>query len=71
MGDKALSGLIAIMTAVIGVAIVAVLVSKNAQTAGVLQAGFSGFSSVLSAATGPVLGSSGPGLNAIPLSTGG
>jgi PRD1 phage membrane DNA delivery len=45
-----------IAAGVIGVAILAVLVSKNAQTPQVLGAAGSAFSNVLSAATGPVTG---------------
>jgi hypothetical protein len=48
--------IVTILTAIIGVAIVAVLVSKNAQTAGVLTAGGNAFSSALNAATKPVTG---------------
>ena len=46
----------AIFAAVIGVAILAVIVSKNAQTAGVLQAGGSAFAAILNAAEAPVSG---------------
>jgi hypothetical protein len=49
----------AILLAVVGVAILAVLVSKNANTAGVLSAGGSAFSSILGAATAPVTGGGG------------
>lgn len=50
-------GLVTVITAIIGVAIIAVIVSKNAQTGSVLTAGGSALSSVLKAATGPVSGS--------------
>ena len=46
----------ALFTAAIGLAIVAVLVSKNANTAGVLQATGTGFGSIISAAVSPVTG---------------
>lgn len=52
------SGIVTIAVAIVGVAIVAVLVSKNANTAGVLQSAGQAFSQSLSAATGPVTGSS-------------
>lgn len=52
------SGIVTIAVAIVGVAIVAVLVSKNAQTPQVLQAGGNAFASALAAATGPVSGSS-------------
>lgn len=48
--------LVTIMTAIIGVAILSVIVSKNAQTPQVLQAFGQSFSNLLSAATGPVTG---------------
>ena len=64
----------AILLAVVGVAILAVLVSKNANTAGVLQAGGSAFSSILGAATAPVTGGGSglgmPNLNMYGNSTG-
>jgi len=50
-------GVVTIATAIVGVAILAVLVSKNAQTPAVLGAAGSAFSNALSAATGPVTGS--------------
>lgn len=45
-----------IATAIAGVAIVAVLVSKNANTAAVIQSGASGFSNALDVAVSPVTG---------------
>jgi hypothetical protein len=56
MGDQAITGVIAVLTAIVGVAIVAVLVSQKSQTAGVISAGGSAFSSILSAAVSPVSG---------------
>jgi PRD1 phage membrane DNA delivery len=50
-----------LLLAVIGVAIVAVLVSNNANTASVLTSAGTGFASILNAATSPVTGS---GINA-------
>lgn len=44
----------AIIAAVIGLAIVAVIVSKNAQTSSVIQAGGSALSSLIQAAVQPV-----------------
>lgn len=46
----------AILLAVVGVAILAVLVSRNANTAGVLQAGGAAFSGILGTAISPVTG---------------
>lgn len=54
--NNAVSGLVTIITAIIGVAIVAVIVSKNADTANVITSGGNALSSVLKAATGPVSG---------------
>lgn len=48
--------LVTIMTAIIGVAILSVLVSNRSQTAGVLGAFGQSFSNILSAATAPVTG---------------
>lgn len=46
--------LVTILTAVIGVAIVATLVSKKSNTAGVLSAGGNAFSSILNSALSPI-----------------
>lgn len=46
-----------IATAIVGVAILAVLVSKNANTAGVIKSAGSAFSSALATAVSPVTGS--------------
>ena len=48
---------VTIFSAIIGVAILSVLVSTKANTAGVIQAAASGFANTLGAATGPVTGS--------------
>lgn len=48
--------LVTIVTAIIGVAILSVLVSNRSNTAGVLGAFGQSFSNMLSAATGPVTG---------------
>lgn len=52
MGEK----LVTIAVAITGVAILAVLVSKNANTAGVIKAGGSAFSQALAVAVSPVTG---------------
>lgn len=54
--DKAETMLIAIVSGIIGLAIVAVVVSKNAQAPTVLQAAGSALSSVIAAAVSPVTG---------------
>ncbi len=56
MGDKAVTGLVAIITAIIGVAIIAVLVSKNSNTSGVLTSGGNAFSNILKTAVSPISG---------------
>ncbi len=56
--DEALKGVITILTAIIGVAILAVLVSRNANTQGVISSAGSAFSNALSVAEGPVSGNS-------------
>ncbi len=57
--DNAISGVVTIATAIVGVAILAVLVSTNAQTPQVLTAGGNAFAAALNAATGPVSNNSG------------
>ncbi len=52
MGEK----VVTIAVAIVGVATLAVLVSRNANTAGVLKAGGSAFSEALRAAVSPVSG---------------
>lgn len=51
--------LVTIATAIVGVAILAVLVGKNSQTASVIQAGGSAFSTALGVAENPVTGGTG------------
>jgi hypothetical protein len=50
-----------VAVAIVGVALLAVLVSKNAQTPQVISAAGTAFSSALNAATGPVSGVAGLG----------
>jgi hypothetical protein len=50
--------IVTVLTAIIGVAILAVLVSKNAQTPAVIREAGKAFSGALAAATGPVMGGS-------------
>lgn len=52
------SGVVAVLMAIIGIAILSVLVSKNANTVGVLNAGSQAFSGALGTAMSPVTGSS-------------
>ena len=65
MGREIFEPLVTIAAGVIGVAIIAVLVSNKAQTGEVLAAAGGAFSNVLSAATAPVTGNaSAPNVNA-------
>jgi hypothetical protein len=50
------TSLVSIATAIVGVAIIATLVSKNANTAGVINAATSGFGYDLGVAVSPVTG---------------
>ena len=56
MGEQLFTSLTSIALAIVGVAIIATLVSKNAQTPQVLQAAGGAFSTSLSAALAPVVG---------------
>ena len=61
MGDKVITSIVSILVAIIGVAIVAVLVSRQAQTSSVIGAGGKAFSQILGAAVSPVSGGGGYG----------
>lgn len=50
--------IVTILTAIVGVAILAVIVSRNSNTSGVLTAGGQAFAASLGAATAPVTGAS-------------
>lgn len=56
MSDQIIGAVVSILLAIVGVATIAVLVSKNANTAGVISAGGSSFSESLSTALSPVTG---------------
>lgn len=56
MTDHLISSLVTVATAIVGVAIVAVLVSRNADTSNVIRSAGSAFADDLRAATGPVSG---------------
>lgn len=66
--NGAVTGIVTVATAIVGLAIVATLVSKNANTSGVINSGGNAFSSALQAATAPVTG--GAGLSLPSLNTG-
>jgi hypothetical protein len=58
MSDNIINSIVTIATAIVGVAILAVLVSRNANTANVLKAAGGAFSQSLGAAVSPVTGGS-------------
>ncbi len=55
--NEVLNGVITILVAIVGVAILSVIVSKNSNTAGVISAGSQAFSGALGTALSPVTGS--------------
>lgn len=61
MGDQLISSVVTVLSAIVGLAIIAVLVSKQANTSGVISAGGSAFASDLQAAVSPITGGSGLG----------
>ena len=63
MTDKIFADVMTIATAIVGLAIIAVVVSKNASTASTITAAGKAFSSIIGAAVAPVSGS---GLGSLP-----
>ena len=57
--DKVITGIVQILLATTGAAIVALLVSKQSNTSGVVSAGGSGLGCAISTALSPITGSSG------------
>ena len=55
--DRIISEIAVVLAGIIGLAIIATLVSRNAQTPQVIKAAAGGFSDMIRAATGPVSGS--------------
>ena len=70
-GDKYITAIVGVLTAIIGVAIIATLVSNQSNTASVISAGASGFSSILQTALSPVTGSGNSLLGGLPSTPGG
>jgi len=62
MSDQLIGGVVTVATAIIGVAIIAVLVGSNAKTSSVIQSAGQAFSGALSAAEAPVTGGAGVNL---------
>ncbi len=56
MGDQLIASVVTVATAIVGLAVIAVLVSKQANTSGVITAGGSAFASDLAAAVSPITG---------------
>jgi PRD1 phage membrane DNA delivery len=56
MGEHMLGGIVTIASAIVGIAIIAVLVSNKAQTVQVIEAATKGFSGAITAAVSPVTG---------------
>lgn len=56
MTESLITSVTTVILAIVGVAIIALLVSKNAQTSHVISAGSQGFSSGLLSALSPVTG---------------
>jgi hypothetical protein len=52
--DHFWTSVVTILTAIIGLAILAVIVGKGSQSVGVINAASSGFAGILKAATGPL-----------------
>jgi uncharacterized membrane-anchored protein YitT (DUF2179 family) len=65
MSEQLITSIVTVVTAIIGVAILAVLVSNQSQTGTVIKAGASGFAQDLAAALSPVTGGSGYSINSI------
>lgn len=61
MGQQLISSVVTVLVAIVSLAMLATLVSRNANTATIITSGGSAFSGALTAAEGPVLG--GFGLN--------
>ena len=59
MGDKIITEVFAVATAIVGVAVIAVLVGQKSQTSSVIGAAGKAFAQDLQAAVSPVTGSSG------------
>lgn len=61
MNESLVNAIVSIAVAIVGVAVLAVIVSKNANTAGVISAASGGFAQDLGVAVSPVTGGTGYG----------
>lgn len=59
ISESLVSSVTSVLLAIVGVAIIAVLVSKNANTSGVISSGGSAFSQDLGTALSPITGATG------------
>jgi hypothetical protein len=59
MDDSLVTGIVSIALGILGVATLAVILSKNANTSGVISAGGSALSQNIAAAVSPITGGSG------------
>ena len=65
MTDQLITSIVTVITAIIGVAILAVLVSRQSNTSGVINAAAGGFATDLRAALSPLGGGSGIGVGGV------
>jgi len=63
--SQSVAGIVTVAVAIVGLAIVATLVSNRANTANVIKAGGSAFSGAITAAVSPVTGGTGLSLPSI------
>ena len=63
MTDQIISGVVTVATAIVGIAVLAVLVSGRSQTSNVIKSAGGAFSQAVSAAVSPVTGSSGASMS--------
>jgi hypothetical protein len=54
MTDRIIADIVTVLTAIVGLAIIAVIVGKNSQTPGVIKQAGSSFASIITAAVKPV-----------------
>lgn len=66
MSDEMLRSVVAVATAVVGLAVLAVIVSRNSNTTNVIQAAASGFNNSIATAISPVTGSNSTPILAYP-----
>jgi hypothetical protein len=65
MSDQLIGGVVTVATAILGVAIIAVLVGSNAKTSQVISSAGNAFSNAINAAEAPVTGGGGLSLPSI------